>query len=353
MEKKKIVIIKKSCPKPEPPVPVPVPNIKLCDENIQAYLDTLNINVTEISLIGHGLTKIPSLVRFVKLNKFVCKDNLLTELPEFGAEIKQIYCMSNKLKELNILKYANLGIVDCSCNNIIRIDGYPDSMHTIIASNNALTSVPEHNNLYYAKYCNNNLTTLPRFTSKLWKLKCNNNKISQLPRFHDDTYLELSCSNNPLTKLPAIRNQNTIIRAVDTLLMTVPIPKDIYALPIAETQRSYGYGQPDYFIDIRNTPISEILGMCSVYIDDIEDRRDRRVVKRVVNECNILERFQFVYYVQKCRKKLMRFLWKKIRLPKIQYKYRPERLLDIMDQIQQDTEYMEELFNTIENENNW
>lgn len=324
----------------------PVSQSNICDANVQEYLDSLDSNVTSITLIGHGLSKVPSLARFTKLKKFNCRDNLLTELPELGDEIEEIYCTSNRLKELNIVKYPKLREVYCGCNKISRIDGYPDSLYHINAQDNMLVDVPEFNKLRMVNYSCNYLTTVPKFTADLWSLECCDNKITHFPRFHYDAPLKLSCINNPLRKLPVIRNQNAEIYAMETMLMELPIPEDLDTLPITETPTSYSIGSPDLCIHINDTPISEIMGMTSIYCGMDDTYEQASALWRIISK------FRFTYYAQKFRKNFMKFLWEKIRLPKIQHKYRPERLLEILDQMQ-DSDDENELFDTIENENNW
>jgi len=320
--------------------------MRICDANVQEYLDSLDSDVTSISLINCGLTRIPSLVRFTKLKKFSCRENLLTELPELCDEIEYIYCTSNLLKELKILKYPKLREIYCCYNKISWIDGYPDNLYHIYAKDNMLVSVPEFNNMRMANYSRNYLTTVPKFTADLWSLECCDNKITHFPRFHDDAPLRLSCINNPLRKLPVIRNQNTEIYAMETMLMELPIPEDIYSLPMTETPMSYCISSPYVCIHINDTPISEIMGMTSIYCGMDNTYEQASAIWRIISK------FRFTYYSQKYRKNFMKFLWEKIRLPKIQYKYRPERLLEILDQMQ-DSDDENELFDTIENENNW
>ena len=139
-----------------------------------------------------------------------------------------------------------------------------------------MTSLPCLNENLDRLYCNNNqLTSLPYLNEKLYSLHCNNNQLNSLPCLNENLH-SLHCHNNQLTSLPYL-NKNL------------------------------------HEIHFKNNPICKII--------DIEIEKD------ICNkQIQTLNNFRHLYWCLKFKKQLNKWLWEKIREPKIMKQYHPNYL---------------------------
>ena len=86
------------------------------------------------------------------------------------------------INELNINKFINGSIMDCSCKGVTEIKFIPESITTLICYNNQLTYLPPLPSGLTKLYCyTNQLTVLPTLPCGLIVLWSNNNKLTNEP----------------------------------------------------------------------------------------------------------------------------------------------------------------------------
>ena len=85
--------------------------------NIEDYLNSLPLDITEIDVSRRRLTYLPDLSRFKQLAHLFCYSNQLTELPPLNNNLTHLYCSDNQLTELPHLN-NNLIILYCSHNQL-------------------------------------------------------------------------------------------------------------------------------------------------------------------------------------------------------------------------------------------
>ena len=178
--------------------------------------------------------------------------------------------------------------IDISCKGIKSL---PDltkfkKLETLHCSNNILTSLPTLPQSLQNLYCsNNNLTLLPTLPQSLQNLYCSYNKLALLPTLPQNLQ-KLHCSNNKLNSFPTL-------------------PQNI--------QELHWY----------NNPISEIVN-----------------TNRLINiklKIQILNNFRCLYYSLKFKKQLRKWLWEKVREPKIKKLYDPIYLINLKEDDDLDT----------------
>ena len=140
-------------------------------------------------------------------------------------------------------------------------------------------------------YCSRNkLTLLPSLNSSLKYLDCSYNKLTKLPDFNSNLK-RLDCEHNLLTDLPYLNNI-TVLNCSDN-----PMPH----LPALNTKLKY-----------INCDL-----LCSSSIFS--------------NKIDILIKFRFTFYCLKLKNKFKKWLWEKVREPKIMQKFHPDHLNELKD----------------------
>jgi Leucine-rich repeat (LRR) protein len=118
----------------------------------------------------------------------------------------------------------------------------------------------------------NQLTNLPKLSASLLKLYCSNNQLKRLPAL-PAALKSLFCGNNQLTNLPVLPT----------------------------TLTNFYCGQNPI-----NLAINVALPIHLVRIN-----------------IHIINKFRFIFYSLKCKRRLRNFLWLKIREPKIKAQFHP------------------------------
>jgi Leucine-rich repeat (LRR) protein len=181
----------------------------------------------------------------------------------------------------------NENLQDLSCNsNQLTTLHLNENLQTLYCSNNLLTSLQLNKNLQ-TLYCSNNLLTSLQLNKKLQELACNYNQLTTLHL--NEKLEELYCRNNQLTS----------IRFNEKLKLKI--------------------------ISHNNNPICEIIG-----------------VKAPIKQLNIFNKFKYLYYSLKYKKRFRDLLWVKIREPKIKIKYSHDYLVK---HLHEDTDLDELLHN--------
>jgi Leucine-rich repeat (LRR) protein len=222
--------------------------------NIEDYLNSLPLDITEIDVSNKGLTYLPDLSRFKQLTHLFCPFNQLTELPPLNNNLTYLDCSENQLTELPQLN-----------NNLTQL----------YCSFNCLTSLPPLNNLTQLNCSHNDLTELPPLNDNLTQLYCYYNELTSLPPLNNNL-IQLYCFRNQLTWLPPL-NKLQLLNCSDNNIYNENIEK--------------------YKYDYRN-----------------------------INIIKTLNNFRYTYYCLKYKNHFKRWLWEKVREPKIMAKFHPSHL---------------------------
>jgi Leucine-rich repeat (LRR) protein len=183
-----------------------------------------------------------------------------------------------KNKPFDIVKYIDSLLLDTTEINIsgLGLTVLPDlsrfkQLTRLYCSRNKLTLLPHLNSsLEYLDCSYNKLTKLPQFNSKLKRLDCEHNLLTELPYLNNITVL--NCSDNPMPHLPAL---NTKLKYINC----------------------------------------DLLCSSSIFSDKIA----------------ILINFRFTFYCLKLKNKFKKWLWEKVREPKIMKKFHPDHLNELKD----------------------
>ena len=243
--------------------------------NIETYLDSLPENTEEIDVSHRSINHLPDLTVFTKLNTLHCDYNNLTSLPPLPVGLKILYCGNNKLTYLPNLP-ENLELLYCDSNRLFSLPPLPKKLEKINCYCNKLSSLPPLNEQLKTFVCTwNNLSYLPNLPKNLEVLYCDFNKLTSLPNLPENFKI-LRCSDNELS----------------CLQLNEKLEK----------------------LDYRCNPIYEII-----------NTKDINVIKE---KLKILNRFRYLYYCLKFKKRFRDLLWVKIREPTIRKKYSHEYLVE-------------------------
>jgi Leucine-rich repeat (LRR) protein len=240
------------------------------------YINLLPNETKVIVLSNKGLIELPDLSRFYKLEKLYCDRNYLKNIPLIPT-LKVLYCYDNELT--SIPEFPNLQILDCSSNKI--------------------TNIPILNNLEYLICSYNQLTVIP-FLPKIRYLCCTNNKITNIEKIN--SLQVLYCSRNELKNIPNLINLEKLYCSSNHFIILPELPK----LKIL-----YCF----------NNPICDITEN-DYYINNIE-------FFHKINK--ILDNFRKLFYTLKYKKQLKKWLWDKVRRPKIEQIYHPDKILKFIE----------------------
>ena len=196
----------------------------------------------------------------------------------------------------------NTRIIDVSGRGLIYL---PDlsrftELKRLRCDYNNLTELPLLNsNLVYLSCAYNKLTFLPPLNNNLKQLNCQHNKINELPELNFNLR-QLNCAHNKLTKLPNLNIKLEELTCIENNIKWIP-PINNYLYYI-------------YFdIEIYN---------CNLY--NHNPYSQCFVIK-------ILQKFRYTYYAVKFKQKFKRWLWEKVREPKIMKKFHPDYLNELKE----------------------
>ena len=163
----------------------------MAEFNIEEYLTSLPEDIKMINISNKGLTYIPSLDKFKKLEYLDCSDNQIIQLDN----------LPNSLK-----------ILDCYCNQITMLPNLPNKLEKLYCNNNQInnnqiTQLDTLHNIEILDCSYNLITRLPNLPT-LEILDCSYNQITMLPNL--PTLKILDCSYNQITMLPNLPTLNTL-----------------------------------------------------------------------------------------------------------------------------------------------
>jgi len=164
------------------------------------------------------------------------------------------------------------------------INSLPLDTTEINISNKRLTYLPDlsrFKNLTFLNVSRNQLTELPQLNKTLKNLYCHTNKLTELPPVNNELKI-LDCKDNQLTMLPPLNNKLRYLSCYDNYFYNENIEK--------------------YKYDFHN-----------------------------INLIKALRNFRYTYYALKYKNHFKRWLWEKVREPKVMEKFHPDHLNDLKD----------------------
>ncbi len=259
---------------------------------------------------------------FYKTNGEPIKFNIeeyLNSLPEDTIEINVSQVGLTYLPDLS--KFKNLKILRCPYNSLTSLPKLNKNLLFLDCSHNKLTSLPELNEDLQNCLCNHNeLLSLPKLNHNLKVLLCSSNRLISLPKLNEN--LEwLDCTDNKITELPKLNiNLVYLYCGINKLTILPELHHDLWVIQCYENRL------PKIFITK----------------DHIITNEEKIIINRFI-KC----RYRIMCF--KYRNNFRKWLWEKIRLPKIQQYYHPEKLQEILATIEDENDE-EEFFETL---NNW
>jgi Leucine-rich repeat (LRR) protein len=201
-------------------------------------------------------------------------EDYLNSLP---LDITKIDVSSRGLTYLpDLSRFKELIHLNCSYNEITELPHLNNKLQYLYCSENQLTGLPPLNdNLIYLDCSENQLTGLPPLNDNLTQLYCYYNELTSLPPLNNNL-IQLYCFRNQLTWLPPL-NKLQLLNCSDNNIYNENIEK--------------------YKYDYRN-----------------------------INIIKTLNNFRYTYYCLKYKNHFKRWLWEKVREPKIMAKFHPSHL---------------------------
>jgi Leucine-rich repeat (LRR) protein len=199
------------------------------------------------------------------------------------------------------------------------INSLPLDTIDIDVSGKGLTVLPDltrFKQLTYLNCSDNLLTELPPLNNTLKVLDCSLNQLTELPPLNDNlTFLE--CSYNQLTKLPSLNNNLQQIYCYHNELSKIPpLNNNLVVLECSLNQLTE--------LPVLNNKLVKLY-CYNIKIYNIEfDRNNTKIIQ-------ILRNFRNTYYLLKFKKHFKRWLWEKVREPKIMAKFHPSYLDELLE----------------------
>ena len=153
------------------------------------------------------------------------------------------------------------------------------------------------------------LPDLLRF-KQLKQLNCSNNKLTSLPGLNENLQ-KLYCWNNQLTSLPNLNENLQELYCFDNQLTSLPNLNDNLQ-----------------YLDCNNNPIYKILN-------------DNNLLS-IRLKLQKLNNFKHLYYCLKFKSQFRKFLWEKVKEPKIMKHYNPRYLMENL----KENDELEEILNS-------
>jgi Leucine-rich repeat (LRR) protein len=285
---------------------------------ILTHLFIQNNNLTELcelpaTLIylkcsNNRLTCLPRLPE--ALLEIDCSDNRIMKLPKISASLQYLDLCHNELTEFpEIPENSQLININCSRNHIREILNLPCPLLTTLKCNdNQLTTLCElPTNISKLDCFNNILVTLPPLDklTKLIYLNCSYNRLTHFSSNFPENLYTLNCRSNSLTELPPLKN----IHDLDC------VNNKLYYLPdVSGVIRFQWYYNPLY-----------------PYLY-------KMITTNFKKNINLLFRLRTLFYSIKCKKRLMKYLWERVRRRRAEALYHPDNLIVLLNNVDDESE---------------
>ena len=197
------------------------------------------------------------------------------------------------------------------------LDSLPNDIDIIDVSHKSLSYLPSLKRFYRLRYLdcsNNNLTSLPSLNNSLKSLYCQNNQLIILPELNNSLNT-LCCSNNKIISLPILNHSLQNLYCENNQLTFLPILNQSLKQLVCDPHLLNEF--PDLMKIMRRSHKPILLN---------ENKK---------NDLNkfyqFVHRFRSLFYYLKFKEKLRNWLWLKVRLPKTERMYHPDKLKELFD----------------------
>ena len=195
----------------------------------------------------------------------------------------------------DLSRFKQLTHLNCSYNYLRELPPLNNKLTHLYCSDNHLTWLPHlNNNLTHLNCSSNQLTGLPPLNDNLTHLNCSDNQLTGLPPLNDNLEF-LDCYDNQLTELPHLNNKLRILDCQDNQLTELP-------------------------------PLNNNLKYLNCFNNNIFNKNIKSTMYGNTNIIQTLRNFRNTYYLLKFKKHFKRWLWEKVREPKIMAKFHPSHL---------------------------
>lgn len=182
-------------------VPLSVKEINMCNLNLTELPNLSRFKkLHSLDCSNNRLTKLTNLP--ANLKNLFCTRNLITELTDLPKKLARLYCDNNKIIRLSNLPNT-LTVISCAHNEILELSDLPKSLTSLLCNYNKLNTLYNlPDTLVILDYSNNKLVKLNNLfvLNKLKCLNCSGNEITKLDSLPINL-LSFVCSDNKLTEL--------------------------------------------------------------------------------------------------------------------------------------------------------
>ena len=185
--------------------------VKRYDKDSNGILSKSELAVTNMSVERQPIKNLKGIEHFTELKRLYCIENKLTELDvKSNTKLTHLECNKNQLTTLDLSKNTELTYINCADNQLTTLDLSKNTKLTFIdCRNNQLTNLALTNNTNLETlHCRENqLTNLVLTnTTNLKNLQCQQNQLTNLDLSHTTNLEILNCDNNKLTALNLSKN---------------------------------------------------------------------------------------------------------------------------------------------------
>ena len=185
--------------------------VKRYDKDSNGILSKSELAVTNMSVERQPIKNLKGIEHFTELKRLYCIENKLTELDvKSNTKLTHLECNKNQLTTLDLSKNTELTYINCADNQLTTLDLSKNTKLTFIdCRNNQLTNLALTNNTNLETlHCRENqLTNLVLTnTTNLKNLQCQQNQLTTLDLSHTTNLEILNCDNNKLTALNLSKN---------------------------------------------------------------------------------------------------------------------------------------------------
>lgn len=182
----------------------------------------LHFKLKQVKELYVSNVSIDMLENLENVEKLICVNSSLKQLPSFLPKLRYLDCSKNQLTELPF--YQNLIHLNCSKNKISVIPEYK-MLRKLYCSENLLKTIPNLKHLKILVCSYNQITTLPNLAS-IKVLDCSDNLLTVLPNSVLQRQLDfLDCSFNDIINQDVSRVNSNLLyinnQLTDVLYFTV------------------------------------------------------------------------------------------------------------------------------------
>ena len=140
-----------------------------------------------------------------KIEELVCKNNCLEKLPK-TPHIVRLDCSNNAILDITI--YPKMRTLTCKSNLIKKLNGSL-KLKNLNCSENPIKYIGDYNNIEVLDISTTKMTNIDTYMPKLNTLFMNNTSITSIPVMETLEFLEMS--DSPVKKLPYMPNITSVV----------------------------------------------------------------------------------------------------------------------------------------------